>query len=178
MLEQMTVTLLDTVHRHAPSKVPSLRLEQLQWAGELGIPFTTGLLLGIGETECDRLVTLETIATIHQRWGHIQEVILQPYNPGKRERWQNNPFDLQKLPDLVRQAREILPPDIVIQIPPNLVPDPLFLLDCLAAGARDLGGIGIIDEVNPDYLHLHPDKLKEFLAIYGWELKARLPVYQ
>ena len=178
MLEQMTVTLLNTVHRHAPSKVPSLRLEQLQWAGELGIPFTTGLLLGIGETECDRLVTLETIATIHQRWGHIQEVILQPYNPGKREQWQNNPFDLQKLPDLVRQAREILPPDIVIQIPPNLVPDPLFLLDCLAAGTRDLGGIGIIDEVNPDYLHLHPDKLKEFLAIYGWELKARLPVYQ
>jgi len=178
MLEQMTVTLLNTVHRHAPSKVPSLRLEQLQWAGELGIPFTTGLLLGIGETECDRLVTLETIATIHQRWGHIQEVILQPYNPGKRERWQNNPFELQKLPDLVRQAREILPPDIVIQIPPNLVPDTLFLLDCLAAGARDLGGIGIIDEVNPDYLHLHPDKLKEFLAIYGWELKARLPVYQ
>ncbi|CCH93395.1 FO synthase subunit 1 [Microcystis aeruginosa PCC 9432] len=178
MLEQMTVTLLNTVHRHAPSKVPSLRLEQLQWAGELAIPFTTGLLLGIGETECDRLVTLETIATIHQRWGHIQEVILQPYNPGKREQWQNNPFDLQKLPDLVRQAREILPPDIVIQIPPNLVPDPLFLLDCLASGARDLGGIGIIDEVNPDYLHLHPDKLKEFLAVYGWELKPRLPVYQ
>jgi len=178
MLEQMTVTLLNTVHRHAPSKVPSLRLEQLQWAGELGIPFTTGLLLGIGETECDRLVTLETIAALHQRWGHIQEVILQPYNPGKREQWQNNPFDLQKLPDLVRQAREILPPDIVIQIPPNLVPDPLFLLDCLAAGARDLGGIGIIDEVNPDYLHLHPDKLKEFLAVYGWELKPRLPVYQ
>ncbi|MBE9246426.1 7,8-didemethyl-8-hydroxy-5-deazariboflavin synthase subunit CofG [Microcystis aeruginosa LEGE 00239] len=178
MLEQMTVTLLNTVHRQAPSKVPSLRLEQLQWAGELAIPFTTGLLLGIGETECDRLVTLETIATIHQRWGHIQEVILQPYNPGKREQWQNNPFDLQKLPDLVRQAREILPPDIVIQIPPNLVPDPLFLLDCLASGARDLGGIGPIDEVNPDYLHLHPDKLKEFLAVYGWELKARLPVYQ
>jgi FO synthase subunit 1 len=177
MLEQMTVTLLNTVHRHAPSKVPSLRLEQLQWAGELAIPFTTGLLLGIGETECDRLVTLETIATIHQRWGHIQEVILQPYNPGKREQWQNNPFDLQKLPALVRQSREILPPDIVIQIPPNLVPDPLFLLDCLAAGARDLGGIGLIDEVNPDYLHLHPNKLKEFLAIYDWELKARLPVY-
>ncbi|TRU26969.1 MAG: 7,8-didemethyl-8-hydroxy-5-deazariboflavin synthase subunit CofG [Microcystis aeruginosa Ma_SC_T_19800800_S464] len=178
MLEQMTVTLLNTVHHQAPSKVPSLRLEQLQWAGELAIPFTTGLLLGIGETEYDRLVSLETIATIHQRWGHIQEVILQPYNPGKREQWQNNPFDLQKLPDLVRQAREILPPDIVIQIPPNLVPDPLFLLDCLAAGARDLGGIGLIDEVNPDYLHLHPDKLKEFLAVYGWELKPRLPVYQ
>jgi FO synthase subunit 1 len=50
-------------------------------------------------------------------------------------------------------------------------------LDCLAAGARDLGGIGLIDEVNPDYLHLHPNKLKEFLAIYDWELKARLPVY-
>jgi len=66
--------------------------------GRISNSFTTGLLLGIGETECDRLVTLETIATIHQRWGHIQEVILQPYNPGKREQWQNNPFDLQKLP--------------------------------------------------------------------------------
>jgi FO synthase subunit 1 len=177
MLEQITENLLNTVHRQSPSKVPSLRLEQLEWAGKLAIPFTTGLLLGIGETESDRLVTLETIASIHRRWGHIQEVILQPYNPGKREQWQNNPFDVQKLPALVRQAREILPADIVIQIPPNLVSDRLFLLDCLAAGARDLGGIGIIDEVNPDYLHLHPDKLREFLAVYGWELKARLPVY-
>jgi FO synthase subunit 1 len=177
MLEQMTVNLLDTVHRQAPSKVPSLRLQQLEWAGELGIPFTTGLLLGIGETESDRLVSLETIAQMQQRWGNIQEVILQPYNPGQREQWQQNPFDVRQLPDLVRKAREILPPDIVIQIPPNLVPDPFFILDCLAAGARDLGGIGIIDEVNPDYLHLHPNKLKQFLAIYGWELQARLPVY-
>ena len=82
MLEQLSPRLAKTVHREAPSKIPPLRLQQLNWAGELAIPFTTGLLLGIGETEADRDETLAAIANIHQTWGHIQEVILQPYSPG------------------------------------------------------------------------------------------------
>jgi FO synthase subunit 1 len=68
-----------------------------------------------------------------------------------------------------------LPPDIVIQIPPNLVPDPLFLLDCLAAGAQDLGYLALSMKLIPITSIYTPDKLKEFLAVYGWELKQLLP---
>jgi 7,8-didemethyl-8-hydroxy-5-deazariboflavin synthase len=177
MLEQVTPSLGETVHRQAPSKVPELRLQQLQWSGQLGIPFTTGLLLGIGETEDDRWETLREIDRLHRQWGHIQEVILQPYNPGRKQQWHQPPFDPWQLPAIVTKAREILHEDIVIQIPPNLVTDFSFLLHCLAAGARDLGGIGILDEVNPDYAHLHPNILRELLAREGWDLTPRLPVY-
>jgi 7,8-didemethyl-8-hydroxy-5-deazariboflavin synthase len=177
MLEQLTPKLLETVHRHAPSKVPELRLQQLEWAGELKIPFTTGLLLGIGETQHDRIETLEAIAQIHHRWGHIQEVILQPHSQGQQQSFDAPAFDAYQLRDLIVKAREILPDAIAIQIPPNLIPDPNALLDCLAAGATDVGGIGPKDEVNPDYPHLKLQKLREILEAAGWELKPRLPVY-
>ena len=177
MLEQLTPKLLETVHRHAPSKNPQRRLQQLNWAGELGIPFTTGLLLGIGETATDRWETLAAIAEIHQRWGHIQEVILQPHSPGQQQALTGLPFDLRQLPAIVAKAREILPLTIAIQIPPNLVGEPEILLDCLAAGARDLGGISIRDEVNPDYPHPQIQSLKQILEPRGWQLRPRLPVY-
>lgn len=177
MLEQLTPKLLHTVHRHAPSKLPSLRLEQLQFAGELQIPFTTGLLLGIGETQEERGETLKAIAHQHQRYRHIQEVILQPHSPGSQQTFDAPPFDPYCLPEAIAQAREILPPDITIQIPPNLVKDENWLLACLAAGARDLGGIGPIDEVNPDYPHLRVEALQDILQRGGWELIPRLPVY-
>ena len=74
MVEQVTPKLLETVHRHAPSKRPEVRLQQLTWAGELGIPFTTGLLLGLGECQRDWVASLQAIAALHQRYGHIQEV--------------------------------------------------------------------------------------------------------
>lgn len=85
MLEQLTPKLLQSVHRHAPSKDPQLRLHQLEQGGELGIPFTTGLLLGIGEEPQDWAETLTAIAECHRRWGHIQEVILQPHSPGQQQ---------------------------------------------------------------------------------------------
>jgi FO synthase subunit 1 len=85
MLEQLTPQLLQTVHRHAPSKVPEVRLQQLKWAGELRIPFTTGLLLGIGETKEDWWETMDAIAQLHSCYGHIQEVILQPHSPGTQQ---------------------------------------------------------------------------------------------
>lgn len=173
MLEQ--VAWLD-VHRHAPSKVPELRLQQLVWAGELQIPFTTGLLLGIGESESDWVETLQTIAQVHQQWGQIQEVILQPHSPGSTQAWSGQPFPLEKLVNAVTIARQILPADIVLQIPPNLVSTPL-LIDCLEAGARDLGGISPKDEVNPDYPHPHDKKLAPALAQAGWQLLPRLPIY-
>jgi FO synthase subunit 1 len=177
MLEQMTPRLLQTVHRHAPSKVPSARSQQLEWAGALGIPFTTGLLLGLGETESERRDTLAEIARIHHKWGHIQEVILQPHSLGSQQSWQGNPFELGQLPETIAMAREILPKAIALQIPPNLVAQPELLLACLEAGASDLGGIGPKDEVNPDYPHPRDRALAEILAPAGWQLVRRLPVY-
>lgn len=177
MLEQLTPKLLQTVHRHAPSKVPELRRQQLEWAGQLKIPFTTGLLLGIGETEADWQETLTAIAKIYSVYGNIQEVILQPHSPGSQQSWAGSGFPLEKLPTVVAIAREILPSEIALQIPPNLVAEPPILLACLEAGARDLGGIGPRDEVNPDYPHPHYQALAELLAASEWQLRRRLPVY-
>jgi 7,8-didemethyl-8-hydroxy-5-deazariboflavin synthase len=174
MLEQMTPSL--PVHRHAPSKIPAIRLQQLEWAGQLQIPFTTGLLLGIGESASDRLETLRTIAQVHQHWGHLQEVILQPHSPGNQQFWQGIAFPSEQLVDLIALARQVLPADITLQIPPNLVSN-AQLLDCLAAGARDLGGIGPKDEVNPDYPHPHDAALAQTLQQANWQFVPRLPVY-
>ncbi len=177
MLEEQSNQVQATVHRHAPSKVWAERVEQLTWAGELHIPFTTGLLLGIGETPQERWQTLDTIAQIHRRWGHVQEVILQPYRPGQRQHGQAPGLDLNELPTIVAQARAILPPSITLPIPPNLVQTPDLLLACLAAGARDLGGLVPLDEVNPDYEHPSLNQLQACLASAGWHLQPRLPIY-
>jgi 7,8-didemethyl-8-hydroxy-5-deazariboflavin synthase len=163
-------------HRHAPSKEPQIRLQQLQWAGELRIPFTTGLLLGVGETEADWVESLQAIAQLHRTHGHIQEVILQPHSPGETQVWGGEPFDVEKLVAVVAIARQILPQDIALQIPPNLV-NPEALLTCLTAGATDLGGIGPKDEVNPNYPHPQDEKLAALLQSGGWPLQPRLPIY-
>jgi FO synthase subunit 1 len=178
MLEQLTPTLLNNVHRHAPSKLPEVRLQQLQWAGELQIPFTTGLLLGIGETSDDWWETLEAISNLHQSYHHIQEVILQPHSPGNQQTFDAPPFNPHQLPEVIAKARKILSPDITIQIPPNLVKDNSWLLACIEAGARDLGGIGPKDEVNPDYPHIQEEALRNILQPAGWELVPRSPVYR
>lgn len=177
MVEQITPNLLKTVHHYAPSKLPSLRLQQLEWAGQLNIPFTTGILLGIGETEADSYQTLEAIARIHQQWNHIQEVILQPHCIGSKQQLDGSTFPIDQLPKIVAKARDILPDSITLQIPPNLITDPQCLLDCLEAGARDLGGISPKDEVNPDYPHFSHQGLVELLGSQGWQLVPRLPVY-
>lgn len=177
MLEQLTPRLLETVHRHAPSKRPDLRLQQLIQAGELQIPFTTGILLGLGETETDWQTSLHTIAQVQQQYGHLQECILQPYSPGTHELEAGLGFPLDQLPRVVEIAREILPESLVIQIPPNLVTQPDILLACLEAGARDLGGISPIDEVNPDYPHPTAAQLRSLLEPAGWHLIERLPIY-
>lgn len=177
MLEQLTPALMNGVHRHAPSKQPEIRLQQLHLAGKLQIPFTTGLLLGIGETETDWEETLSAIATVHHQYGHIQEVILQPHQPGEHQQQLAPPCDDTKLLAAVQLARHILPNDIAIQIPPNLVQSTEMLIACLDAGARDLGGIGPIDEVNPTYHHQSLSTLTALLQAHNYTLKARLPVY-
>ncbi|NEO33939.1 MAG: 7,8-didemethyl-8-hydroxy-5-deazariboflavin synthase subunit CofG [Symploca sp. SIO3C6] len=177
MLEQLTPRLLQTVHRHAPSKIPQVRLQQLEWAGQLQIPFTTGVLLGIGERQEELWETLEAIAQLHSCYGQIQEVILQPHSPGTQQTKDTPAFALQQLPEVIAKARQILPAEIVVQIPPNLVPDANWLIACLEAGARDLGGIGPTDEVNPDYPHPHAHRLRAILELAGWQLLPRLPIY-
>ncbi len=177
MLEQLNPKFLTTVHRQAPSKNPELRLQQLEWAGKLQIPFTTGLLLGMGENPSDRAESLMAIANLQAKWGHIQEVILQPHSLGTRQESTTSGFELHLLPEIILQAREILPDSITIQIPPNLITQPNILLDCLAAGARDLGGISPKDEVNPDYPHPTYESLAAILQSADWQLVHRLPVY-
>jgi FO synthase subunit 1 len=177
MLEQMTPSLLQTVHRHAPSKVPERRLAQLNQAGRLGIPFTTGLLVGIGETESDRIDTLRAIAQSHERWGHIQEVILQPHQPGSRQQQVRHGFSPAALAEFVKTAKQHLPAEITVQIPPNLMADHQYILTAIANGARDLGGLGPKDEVNPDYHHPTPERLRPILQSAGWQLRPRLPIY-
>ncbi|MDA0266588.1 MAG: 7,8-didemethyl-8-hydroxy-5-deazariboflavin synthase subunit CofG [Cyanobacteria bacterium] len=177
MLEQVTPTLLKGVHRHAPSKVPTVRLRQLDQAGQLHIPFTTGLLLGIGETDRDRIDTLEAIAQCHRRWGHIQEVILQPHQPGQHQATAYASLSSATLMETIAQARQILPTEITLQVPPNLIAEPAHLLAALGQGARDLGGIGPKDEVNPDYPHPQVEQLRSTLQTQGWQLQRRLPVY-
>jgi 7,8-didemethyl-8-hydroxy-5-deazariboflavin synthase len=177
MLEQVNPKFMETIHRYAPSKEPKLRSQQLELAGELKIPFTTGILLGIGETRLDIRDSLEEIARIQHKWGHIQEVILQPHSVGTKQKLDFPSFDPQQLPAIIDQAKQILPSGVVIQIPPNLVPDASFLLKCLDAGATDLGGISPTDEVNPDYPHPTYESLAAILQPAGWILKPRLPVY-
>ncbi|NJL85051.1 MAG: 7,8-didemethyl-8-hydroxy-5-deazariboflavin synthase subunit CofG [Leptolyngbyaceae cyanobacterium SM1_1_3] len=176
MLEQLTPKLLQSVHRHAPSKHPQVRLQQLTWAGKLQIPFTTGLLLGIGETEADWQQTLEAIARSHQQWGHIQEVILQPHQTGQTQLEARTPLDVKRFQAAIAMARQLLPAEITLQIPPNLI-DAKALLACLELGVRDLGGIGPKDEVNPDYPHLQHPQLSALLASQSWQLQPRLPLY-
>jgi len=177
MLEQITPKLLKTVHANAPSKNPINRIQQLEQAGELKIPFTTGLLIGIGETDTDRLESLEAIAKIHRKWGHIQEVILQPHSLGNQQSYHNENFNLIELPNLIANAKKILPDDVRIQIPPNLIRTQKLLLSCLHSGAKDLGGISPKDEVNPDYPHLTAQYLQEMLEGSKYKLVPRLPVY-
>lgn len=176
MVEQVTPQLLNTVHRHAPSKRPKLRLQQLAWAGQLRIPFTTGLLLGLGESEADWVDSLTAIADLQSRYGHIQEVILQPHSPGQTQTDHGVALGEVNLVRAVAMAKQHLPSGITVQIPPNLVSTE-GLLACLGAGARDIGGIGPVDEVNPAYDHPRPETLAPALAPHGWSLKPRLPVY-
>jgi FO synthase subunit 1 len=176
MVEQVTPTLLETVHRHAPSKRPDIRLQQLAWAGELEIPFTTGLLLGLGESQQDWADSLKAIAAMHHRYGHIQEVILQPHSPGQRQTHRGQALAGADLLGAVDMAKTHLPDTITVQIPPNLVSHE-GLLACLEAGARDIGGISPVDEVNPDYDHPDAHLLGEQLAVAGWRLTPRLPIY-
>ncbi|HII06940.1 MAG TPA: 7,8-didemethyl-8-hydroxy-5-deazariboflavin synthase subunit CofG [Methanotrichaceae archaeon] len=161
-------------HRSSPGKRPDLRVKAIAAAGELMIPFTTGILVGIGETKVDRARSLQAIKELHETFGHIQEVIVQPFDPKPKTAMSHlAPPSPEVIAETVRMARSILPKSVAVQVPPNLA-DPLPLVE---AGAEDLGGISpvTLDWINPERRWPTPEELESRLA--GWELKERLAVY-
>jgi len=164
-------------HRLAPDKDPQRRLDTLRFAGELKIPFTTGLLVGIGETREDRLEALEAIARLHREFGHVQEVIIQNFLPKARTLMANSPrASDEEFHWTISVARLILPEDVHLQAPPNLSDDPTKLLDF---GIDDFGGISAVtqDHVNPERAWPAITALSAECDDRGFSLSARLTVY-
>jgi len=167
----------EALHRQAPSKTLPVRLAQLEQAGRLGIPFTSGLLLGVGESQADRRAALELLAALQRRWGHLQEVILQPWRPAGEPANPLSPQECDGLLETISEARSILPPEVHLQLPPNLWPLSR-LVQALEAGIDDLGGIDAVDVINPAYGQPLPIRLADHLAQAGWRLRPRLCVHQ
>ncbi len=161
-------------HRNSPGKVPEVRIEMIENAGMLKIPFTTGLLLGIGETMQDREESLMVIRNLHKRYGHIQEVIIQNFCPKPGTPMGNSQgIRYDEMCAVIRIARDLLPEDVAIQVAPNLA-DAASLIPC---GVNDLGGISplTIDYVNPEHPWPAEDALRRSAGNY--HLVERLCIY-
>jgi FO synthase len=201
MLESVNPGLV--AHQGSPTKHPARRLETLRWAGELQIPFTSGILVGIGESESDRVASLEALAAVHGEFGHLQEVILQNFVPHQRyygrepaqiaegaasEYWRTGVADGPELPlpawacevsiddmkRLVAEARRLMP-GVGIQVPPNLAE---WWPELVAAGATDLGGLSANgDHISPEHPFPSPHQVRKRLAADGVALTERLCVY-
>ena len=175
MLESLNPDL--AAHRGAPDKDPKRRLETLEWAGELAIPFTTGILVGIGESLDDRVDALMAIAESHARHGHVQEVIVQNFLPKLGTGMANAPAcPPDDFLQAIALARLILPSTIHLQAPPNLSDAFEVLLD---AGIDDWGGVSPVtaDHVNPERPWPALDRLRERTETAGFELAPRLTIY-
>lgn len=164
-------------HHHSPGKNPRLRLRTLKNAGKLRIPFTTGLLVGIGETVEEIQASLRDIAELHSRYGHIQEIIIQNFRPKK-----DTPMEAHPEPSVyemiwtMKSAKELLP-DIGLQVPPNLNPYTWSIY--LLFGVDDLGGISPVtsDYINPPDAWPMIEDVESRLTPLGYRLKERLPIY-
>lgn len=166
------------VHQWAPDKEPSVRLRMLREAGELRIPFTTGLLLGIGETLAERVDTLFAIRDVHRAYGHVQEVIVQNFRAKPTiPRADAAEPDAADIARTVAVARLVLDAEVSVQAPPNLSPADHALL--LAAGLNDWGGISPLtpDYVNPEAPWPHVAALAAECRAAGYTLRERLPIY-
>lgn len=182
MLESLSPKLRQKgeVHYYAPDKDPDKRLQVLEDAGEAQVPFTTGILLGIGESLADRVDALLAIVDTHSRHSHIQEIIVQNFR-AKPEIPMAGAAEPDTL-DLVRTiavARLLTGPDMNLQVPPNLS-DASSLVPLLQSGINDLGGISPLtpDYVNPEAPWPHLGALERACAAEGFELRARLPIYE
>src|SRR6202795_253286 len=180
MLESLSARLCEPggVHYGSPDKRPEARLETLRLAGELRVPFTTGILIGIGETRAERLEALYAIRDLHRSFGHVQEVIVQNFRakPGTKLAGAAEP-DLDDLLWSLAAARLILGSTMNIQAPPNLSPGVYPRL--IAAGINDWGGISPVppDHVNPEAPWPVITELAERTASAGKLLVPRLPIY-
>jgi FO synthase len=204
MLESISERLMQTVHAGSPTKHPARRLETIRAAGELKIPFTSGILVGIGETEQERLESLEALAAVHAEFGHLQEVILQNFVPHQRyygqepaqiagaaaqEYWRTGvadarpqlplpewacPVSIEDMKLLISATRRLMP-DVGIQVPPNLAD---WWGELVAAGASDLGGLSANgDHISPEHPFPSPHQARKELQRDGYALTERLCVY-
>ena len=165
-------------HWASPDKVPAVRLKTMRLAGELSIPFTSGILIGIGETRAERLEALLALKTLGEQHGHIGEVIVQNFRAKPGTRMADHPdaaFDEQLW--TIAAARVLLGADWHLQAPPNLAYDDFPLL--LDAGIDDWGGVSpvTIDHVNPEAPWPEVERLREAVASRGLSLAPRLPLY-
>ena len=202
MLESINPDLV--VHQGSPTKHPAVRMQTIDAAGELRIPFTSGILVGIGETEGERVEALAALAASHARHGHIQEVILQNFVPhpnyygrevaeiadqSAKDRWADeqratsneqplpswaSEITLEEMKRLVGETRRLMP-DVGIQIPPNLSD---WWDDLVDAGATDLGGLSANgDHISPEHAFPSPHQVRKRLAPRGYALSERLCAY-
>src|SRR3989304_2198055 len=165
-------------HFQAPDKKPALRLKTIEEAGKLRIPFTTGILIGIGETWEERIASLFAIRELHQRYGHIQEVIIQNFRQKPDIPMHDHPEpSLEEMLKTIALARLILGGEVNLQAPPNLAPEtyPLYL----QAGINDWGGVSPLtrDYINPEAPWPALAILSQKSAAAGFVLKPRLPIY-
>ncbi len=175
MLETLNPDL--DCHRSCPDKAPERRLATLEAAGSLRIPFTTGILVGIGETRADRIEALRAIRDAHARHGHVQEVIIQNFLPKPGTAMHDSPAcDIEELLWTIALARILLPSTVHLQAPPNLVDD---ISGLLAAGIDDFGGVSPVtaDHVNPERAWPEVERLVEAARSEGLELAPRLTIY-
>ena len=181
MLETTSRRLFETrglAHYGSPDKDPDVRLRTLTDAGRLSIPFTTGLLVGIGETAAERAETLHAIRRLHKEFGHIQEVIVQNFRAKDRTAMASAPdADFEEFLAVVAVARLVLGPDMRIQAPPNLV-SPAECVALLGAGVDDWGGVSPLtpDHVNPERPWPALDDLAAVTGDAGFDLVQRLTV--
>lgn len=164
------------VHRNSPGKNPELRLEVIEAAGKLRIPFTTGLLVGMGESFENRVRSLLVLRELHERYGHIQEIIVQPFEPKPNTPMGDHPRPSEsEFFTTVALARSIMP-EMNIQVPPNLVANVRHLL---LAGANDIGGISPVtpDFINPEQPWPSVAELRATIEHAGFVLRERLPIY-
>ncbi|MGH2916523.1 MAG: 5-amino-6-(D-ribitylamino)uracil--L-tyrosine 4-hydroxyphenyl transferase CofH [Solirubrobacteraceae bacterium] len=203
MLESVSERLMATVHAGSPTKHPAVRIETIAAAGELRIPFTSGILVGIGESEQERMASLAALAALHERHGHIQELILQNFVPHQSyygrepadiadaaasEYWRTGvgagsqlaaprwacPVTVDDMRRLIAETRRLMP-EVGIQVPPNLAD---WWPALVAAGATDLGGLSANgDHISPEHPFPSPAQVRRRLAQDGYALSERLCVY-
>ncbi|MFX1316041.1 MAG: 7,8-didemethyl-8-hydroxy-5-deazariboflavin synthase subunit CofG [Promethearchaeota archaeon] len=181
MLESTNPDLIKKggVHEHSPSKTPKKRIKHITNAGKLKIPFTTGLLIGIGENLEDRIRDLYLIKEINEKYGHIQEVIIQNFIYKKRIPYRPRvAVTVKDILKIIGIAKIILENDIAVQVAPNLISG--YEKSIIDMGIDDFGGISpiTIDYINPENKWPQIEDLRKICKSNGYKLKERLPIYE